>query len=155
MADDSTEHAPFDETIVPVRHPPEDIDDTSPVLMASRMGTGTRLMMFVFGMTPVVGILVAFGALWEGGYSFFLEMDSVAWLGYPVMLPFFGFAALWLYATLVLNNRRISKGSKVSWLVGLIAAAPIAIPAYWWIHVWHAPHLTEPPPAPRPRHAER
>jgi hypothetical protein len=107
------------------------------------MGTWTRLVMLAFGMGPVVGAMIAFGAAWEGGYASFLELEGVAWLGYPLLIPFFTFAAIMLYGALVLNNRRISMGSKIAWLLGIVAAGPIGIPAYWWVHVWRAPRIPD------------
>lgn len=138
------EHQTVDEIRVPVRHPSEKVDDRTPSWMASRMGTWTRLMMLVFGIGPVLGSMFALGAAWAGGYEWLFEHEAIAWLGYPLILPFFTFAAIMLYAVLIANNQRITTGSKIAWLAAVTLVGPIAIPAYWWIHIWRAPHLHEP-----------
>lgn len=141
MSSHAEEPVGVDEIRVPVHHRHEPPDRDAPSCMACRMGTWTRLVMLAFGMGPIAGAMMAFGAAWEGGYTSFLEHQGVAWLGYPLLIPFFTFAAIMLYGTLVVNNRRISTGSKIAWLLGIVLAGPIGIPAYWWVHVWRAPQM--------------
>lgn len=144
MSSTADEHVELDEINVPHPHPSEEIDDATPSCMACRMGTWTRLVMLAFGLGPVLGSLVALVIALEGTYADFLQMEEVAWLSYPLLIPFFVFAAIMVYAALVVNNRRITTGSKAAWLLAIVGFGPIGIPAYWWVHVWRAPHLREP-----------
>jgi hypothetical protein len=43
------------------------------------------------------------------------------------------------YVAFAGQNPRIER-TRTAWMVALIAAGPVAIPVYWFIHVWRAPH---------------
>jgi hypothetical protein len=129
----------FDRVRVPHRTPPSPAPEVPSAGMASKMGSWTRLLMLVFGMVPLAAALLAMLLAFGESYAHLLEDGALAWLGAPMLIPFFTFAALGLYATLVWNNPRLAPLERLGWLLGMVLTAPIAIPLYWVVHVWGAP----------------
>ena len=130
------------EPIVPTDDapPPE-----QPFFSAQLMGIGGRLgMLFFMGVAYVLtAVLLAFTVRYPHGL---LDVDPTT-----AMLVFGTLAAI--VAGLVLtslalleNTPRVSPFEKQLWAIAFVIAGPLAIPVFFWTHVWHAPL-----PAPRPR----
>lgn len=67
-----------------------------------------------------------------------------------------GFFLMVIYGGFVGHNPRLNAGSQMVWFMSFAAIGPIALPAYWFIHVWRAPvkpwtdpELLHQPTAPR------
>jgi hypothetical protein len=43
-----------------------------------------------------------------------------------------------IYVSFALQNPRVGP-AKWAWVIGMLCAAPIALPLYWWVHIWNAP----------------
>lgn len=133
-----------DEIHVHVHRPSPDIDDRSPIALAGRMGTLTRVMMLVFGLGPVFLGMLALGVAWEGGPSWLVGATAFGWLANPLVVAFYLAAGVGLYGLLIFQDRALDTLGKAFWFFSVLFAGPLAIPAYWWSHVWKAPRLSEP-----------
>ncbi len=59
-------------------------------------------------------------------------------LGMGVAMVVFHALLVLFFISFVRQNPRIH-GQQTLWLGGLLLAAPITLPAYWWMHIWNAP----------------
>jgi succinate dehydrogenase/fumarate reductase cytochrome b subunit len=46
-------------------------------------------------------------------------------------------------AFIVLSLHRMPALRRVSWVFGMMFFYPFALPAFWYLHIWRAPRLTE------------
>lgn len=96
------------------------------------------LILALFAATLLV-ILVATMAIWPtGGLLEAHEFAGVMAIGLEVGLTFIVFL---VYGALLANNPRLTKGERIWWYVLFTIAGPIALPAYWFKHVWPVPYL--------------
>jgi hypothetical protein len=50
-----------------------------------------------------------------------------------------GFFLMVIYGGFVGHNPRLNEASRMVWFMSFAIIGPIALPAYWFIHVWTAP----------------
>ncbi len=50
-----------------------------------------------------------------------------------------GFFLMVIYGGLVGHNPKLNEAGRMVWFMSFAAIGPIALPAYWFIHVWSAP----------------
>lgn len=99
-----------------------------------RWGATSRLALAVvtFSMPMIAGLL-ALAAIVAGG-------DPPPYLLGMVFGFFVTHCLLTLfYLAFAGQNPRLR--SRTRWQLALILAGPVTIPAYWYIHVWHAPRV--------------
>ena len=46
-----------------------------------------------------------------------------------------------IYIYHILNNSRLSEAQRISWVLLLITTAALAMPVYFYLHIWHEPPL--------------
>lgn len=51
-----------------------------------------------------------------------------------------GFFLMVIYGGLMGNNRLINSDGRILWYVAFTFIGPIALPAYWFMHIWPAPY---------------
>lgn len=101
--------------------------------------TGSRL---------AVGVLAALAFVWPVSLLLLHTWTSapLSWQSFLTAAPFAWFVfhtmLVFLFGSLVVQNPRIY-GLRTLWIVGLIFMPPLAVPAYWWMHVWNAPFLND------------
>ena len=74
-------------------------------------------------------------ALWPEGLLGIHEFAGVLAVGSFVGLTFLVFL---VFGALLGNNPHIEKGERTTWYLLFALAGPVALPAYWFIHVWPA-----------------
>jgi hypothetical protein len=105
----------------------------------------------VLGLMMAWGVVYSFLALSGGDYalvpgpgssraevsgleSFFIHLHALNAL-----------AILLVFAFIALNLRMLPVVNRVVWVFGFLFFYPIAMPAFWWLHIWRSPK--RPPPA--------
>jgi hypothetical protein len=118
------------------------------LLLITMLGEALMVLFAVKAMTSPMGMLDEnpFLAVYLGG-----------------ILVGMGFFLMVMYGGLVANNPRLTADGRIIWYVAFTFIGPIALPAYWFIHVWPAPHKpwtdpavlrrSMPAPAMQPAHA--
>ena len=95
-------------------------------------------------VAPFVGFLVWFVTSPDRGG------DTPGWLSalfvVHLLTVVLSAVLMGLYAWVVFQNERLGDERRVVWTVALVAAAPFAMPAYWFRHVRSAPHSGRRPP---------
>lgn len=84
------------------------------------------------------GLLVAIVfsmAMWNGGLLAVHEFAGVLAIGSFIGLTFLVFL---VWGALLGNNPHVDAGERLTWYILFALAGPIALPAYWFIHVWPA-----------------
>jgi len=100
------------------------------------------LVITMFGVALLTAMVVAASVLPNGLLDVNTFLGAYAG-GIAVGLGFF---LMVIYGGLVGNNRRLDGGAKVVWFILLATIGPVAMPVYWFMHVWPAPYepWTEP-----------
>ena len=57
-------------------------------------------------------------------------------------------AILLIFVFIVLASRSVPVTHRVAWVFGFLFFYPIALPVFWWLHIWRAPRQPPPDPAP-------
>lgn len=109
--------------------------DVRPDFCAEALSSLSRVV--ILGTTFLVigtlaGVLLA-TAFWPDGL---LSADSFWAVQVAGMLIGLSFLLFVVYGTLAGNNPRLSTLERLTWYVGFVLAMPVAMPAYWFIHVW-------------------
>jgi hypothetical protein len=94
------------------------------LLLITLFGEALMVLFAVKAMTSPMGMLDAdpFLAVYLGG-----------------ILVGMGFFLMVIYGGLMGNNKLITSDGRIVWYVAFTFIGPIALPAYWFIHVWPAP----------------
>jgi hypothetical protein len=102
-----------------------------------RWGVGARaalgLLSFIALLIPVVLLSVAL--LTPPGH----DIDTTLLGGAFGMFIFHGLLVLF-FVSFVVQNPRIEE-ERILWVLGLLVAAPLMLPIYWWKHIWKAPFV--------------
>lgn len=100
-----------------------------------RMRVGL-LLVTLLGESLLAFFVIAAG-LWPNGL-----LDVSPFLGAYIggILIGFLFYLMVIYGGLVGHNTRIEPGGHMAWLLSFVVFGPIALPAYWFMHVWPAPY---------------
>lgn len=88
----------------------------------------------------LVGLIVFFvvsAAIWPGGLFDLSQFVAVEATGVMVALSFF---LLLFYGALLGNNPRLAKAERIMWYVAFALAGPLALPAYFIVHVLPVPY---------------
>ncbi len=114
----------------------------------TRVGRREKVAHWGFGARVAAGVLallsfalpltiLALGTWTDAplGVQSFVAAAPYAYFVFHVLLVF-------LFASFVLQNPRIY-GLRTLWLTGVVLLPPIAVPAYWWMHVWNAPFVDD------------
>jgi hypothetical protein len=110
----------------------------------------------ILGLMTVWGVVYSFIALSGGDYalvpgpgsgraevsaleSFIIHVHALNAL---VILLIFSYIAL--------ASRSLLVAYRVAWVFGFLFFYPVALPAFWWLHIWRARRSAPPAPAPPP-----
>jgi len=121
---------------------------------AHNWSKGDRLWIGLFTLLPVaVGAVYPVMMLVDPGWSIATAGTGVAMvtLAFPVMV----LMLMLLYLPAVVNNRRLGSGVQTLWIVGFFTAGLIALPWYWYVHIWKAPYAPDADLRPRTRREHR
>ncbi len=113
--------------------------DVRPDFCAEALSPGARVTLLMTTMF-LIGLIVFFvvsGAIWPGGLFDLSEILAVETTGIIVALSFF---LLLFYGALLGNNPRLTKGERIAWYFGFALAGPLALPAYFIVHVLPVPY---------------
>jgi hypothetical protein len=106
----------------------------------------------VLGLMTVWGVVYSFVALSGGDYALVpgpgSGREAVSGLeSFIIHLHALNaLAILLIFAFIALNLQRLPVAHRVGWVFGFLFFYPIAMPAFWWLHVWRAPRRPPPPP---------
>jgi hypothetical protein len=113
-------------------------DAPRPLFSAESMSPAARLGLLLFELSGL-GLVVAFAAaavVWPEGLLHFGTLGVVL---FGVML-----ANVWavhvIFGALLANDRTLGRSTHARWLLAMTLTGPVAILAYWVLHVWSAPH---------------
>lgn len=110
---------------------------------AHNWSKGDRLWIGLFSVLPILAwVIVPITMLSD-------DPPTIAEMGWAmtfllVAFPVLTLMLMLLYLPAIINNKRISGGMQTLWIVGVFTAAPLALPWYWYVHVWKAPYAPEP-----------
>jgi len=57
---------------------------------------------------------------------------------------------LLIFSYIALASRSLLVAYRVAWVFGFLFFYPIALPAFWWLHIWRTPQRAPPAHAPPP-----
>lgn len=98
-----------------------------------------RLWLGLFTLLPVlVGLAIPLGAIMRPDAGLFGAGPGPCVL--CLALPFMVFMLLMVYVPTLINNPRISKGTRYAWFIGFLIAGFVTLPLYWFLHVWPVPY---------------
>jgi hypothetical protein len=106
----------------------------------------------VLGLMALWGVVYSFVALSGGDYALVpgpgSGREAVSGLeSFIIHLHALNaLAILLIFAFIALNLQRLPVAHRVGWVFGFLFFYPIAMPAFWWLHVWRAPRRPPPPP---------
>jgi len=86
-----------------------------------------RLVLGAVALVPAISLVMALDA--QGSDQVALGYFNILWTGL-LMLVFGG----WMMA-----SKRFASGQKLAWIFAWLLAAPVALPLYWYRHIWQAP----------------
>ena len=124
-----------DEAVVEVAEP----TDRRPDFCAEALSPGIRATLLAATMF-LVGLIVFFvisSALWPGGLFDVSQFAAVETVGVMIALSFF---LLLFYGALLGNNPRLTKMERIGWYFAFGLAGPLALPAYFIVHVLTVPY---------------
>jgi hypothetical protein len=107
-------------------------------LSAESFSSGMRiglLLITMFGELLMLAFVVA-AVFYPKGM---LDYDPFLAVYLGGILVGMGFFLMVIYGGLAGNNPRLNAGGRMTWFMAFAAIGPIALPAYWFIHVWPAP----------------
>jgi len=113
-----------------------------------RVGRREKVAHWDRGSRLAAGVLAALAFAWPVtlfaffnwttapiGVSSIVSATPIAWFVFHTMLVF-------LFGSFAFQNPRIY-GLRTLWVAGMIFLPLLTIPAYWWLHVWHAPFVND------------
>jgi len=113
--------------------------DVRPDFCAEALSSGSRLVILgtTFLVIAALAAILTSVAIWPDGL---LSADSFWAVEAAGALIGLSFLLLVVYGTLAGNNPRLLKLERLTWYVGFVSAMPVALPAYWFIHIWPVPY---------------
>ncbi len=114
------------------------------------MSTTKRLLLGIATVWPVFYVFLFMGFVMfsmfalEGGGGGGNDFPISFAIIFPVhMLTILGmFALMGTYLYLAVKNPHLPDNMRIIWVILFVTFGMLAMPAYWWIHVWNGP-LTE------------
>ena len=102
-----------------------------------RWGVGARVALGVLSLIALIIplVLLAVALLTPGSDA----VDTQLLGGSFGMFIFHGLLVLF-FVSFVIQNPRIEQ-ERALWIAGLLFAAPLTLPIYWWKHIWKAPFV--------------
>lgn len=110
----------------------------------------------ILGLMAAWGVAYSFIALSGGDYALVPSPGS----GHAVVSALESFiihvhalnalVILLIFSYIALASRSMPVGYRVAWVFGFLFFYPIALPAFWWLHIWRSPRRAPPAPAPPP-----
>lgn len=96
---------------------------------ASRLALG-----FLSVAIPIVlfSLATAASTASEATYVDLLAAAFATWFAHCILTM--------MFVSFALQNPRIAEG-KWAWVLGMLCAAPLALPLYWWAQIWNAPMI--------------
>lgn len=125
-------------------------EERRPELSAESFTPGMRiglLLITLFGEALMVLFAVKAASSPRG----MLDVDPFLAVYLGGILVGLGFFLMVMYGGLVGSNPRLNDNGRVTWYLAFTFIGPIALPAYWFVHVWPAPYKpwTDPTPLAR------
>ena len=115
------------------------------------MKRSNKLVLGALTVWPVFFISL-FVPLWIIFILFFFTASSpstwmhvglvTAW-GLAALTLLLGFALLAYYIVHIFRNERLDKKSALGWLLGMWMGNFMAMPVYWFLHIWKEPPLED------------
>lgn len=109
--------------------------DISAESFSPRMRLGLLFFTLV-GIGMLVAMVVAASVLPHG----LLDLNPFLGVYIGGLFIGLGFHLMIIFGGLVGNNPRLDEGAKLTWFMLFATIGPIALPAYWFMHVWPAPY---------------
>lgn len=110
----------------------------------------------ILGLMTVWGVVYAFIALSGGDYALVpapgsgrAEVSALEGLVIHVH-ALNALVILLIFSFIALASRSLPVAYRVAWVFGFLFFYPIALPAFWWLHIWRSPRRAGPAPAPPP-----
>jgi hypothetical protein len=129
-----------------MKTPEEDVVDVA-------LPTQRRPDFVAEALSPSIRIGLLMLELFTAGLLFFMVLAMGIWPEQGVLAigEFFGvlmigawwgltFIVFLVYGALLANNPRMEKWERVYWYTLFALAGPVALPVYWFLHVWPAPY---------------
>lgn len=112
--------------------------DVRPDFCAEALSPGSRLVLLlatVVMMGLMFAVLVS-TLIWPDGTSPINGFAAVETVGGLMVMTFL---LLLVFGALAANNPRLTRGERGLWFVAFALAAPLAFPAYWYVHIFPVP----------------
>lgn len=130
---------------VPAEHAPNTNDtrfiaaptDRRPDFTAQALSPAFRIGVLFAVLTIDFALIAAVlaMALSPDGIFAFGEFAAVMYVGSLIALTFFAFL---VFGAFLGNNPAVGPVERWVWYALFISAGPLALPVYWWVHVWPA-----------------
>jgi hypothetical protein len=96
-----------------------------------------KIALLIFGLLPVIVIIVYFSAFEPGEKTKELFYIVLFWLAAISILGAFAFYVIDVY-----KNVNIQKDNKHLWAALLFFGNIVVYPFYWYLHIWCKPRLS-------------
>jgi hypothetical protein len=112
--------------------------DRRPIFVASALSPAFRWGLLFLAIGINLAILVA-TTLALGGAGSNFALGELASVMVATILLALTFIAFLVFGSLLNNNPKIGRGERWTWYAVFLLMGPLALPVYWFLHVWNAP----------------
>jgi hypothetical protein len=111
--------------------------DRRPDFTAQALSPAFRVGLLFVVLTIDFALIAAVAAMALEPFGVFAlgEFVGVMYLGSLVALSFFAFL---VFGAFLGNNPDVGPAERWVWYALFLTAGPLALPVYWWIHIWPA-----------------